>query len=161
MGIVPGEIIRASDFKMIGFKTETTSRASTTAVTADPDLVVPVAAGQIYVMDMVIHYDAAAAADLRVNWAGPAGTTYSLLFDGITTVGAALTDDFVRHHNEASPDTGSGGNGAGVMFTASARGMVAAGGTPGNFEFRWAQIISNATPTRVFARSYLRLQPTS
>lgn len=161
---LPGDLTVVGDLTVAGVgqiqgvrKSGDTSRSNDVTPTADPHLVLPVVANSAYIIDMVIFYDALAAADIRTNWVGPTGSGYRILFDGIITTGTALTEDFIRSHTETVGDTGAAGNGVGVRYTASVRGTVTVGATAGNFEFHWAQLVSSGTATRLQAGSYMRL----
>lgn len=111
-----------------------------------------------YWITMFIIYDALAAADVRLGWGLPSGSTFDYLSDAIGS-GATTTSVFdVSRTYQFAPAGGvptAGGIGSGSNIMALVKGVFRNGGSAGNFTFRWAQGTANATASRVRARSCL------
>lgn len=129
------------------YKAAQTSLSSSTALTADPDLVVALNASTVYEVRMVL-----------ANCSGGASGGLSYAF----TVPAGTTGDYCAVQNSLAGtiqllDSGSWtatlatNCNAGVLVT----GLLITGGNAGNLTLTWAQNTSNATATVVGADSFL------
>jgi hypothetical protein len=138
-------------------KTASTSRTSTTTITADPELQLSVEAGAEYVGEFYFRISGNSAGDMDVQWTTPAGATgswngYRLLAasaDGGTgtTVRAALNAEISL--STPSPTTAQ-------AVTGTFR--ITMGGTSGTLSIDWAQGTSNATATVMESDSYIKMR---
>lgn len=153
-------------------KTSDTSRAATTATTADPHLQFTVVAGAVYVWWGWIKYDAATGGDLVLAFEAPSGSlgewgghgpgsvvisssaTPTLQTDSVTTQGYMLRIE----SNDVTQLRTYGGLGAGTALTIPINGMLRVGASGGTWALDWAQSVSNATPTTLYTDSYICLQ---
>jgi hypothetical protein len=140
-------------------KTADESVASSTTMQDDDHLFVPVAANTAYWVTAVIHYAASTAADLKIGWSAPTGSTLDWVSDGFgSTSAAAGVDAASRSHQMLGSTPAPGGNGTGLTLACIPRGVLVVGGTAGTFRFRWAQLASDAAATVVKAESILILR---
>lgn len=140
------------------WKTTSLTRTSTASATADPDLVLPVEANALYILNYVLQYTTTAAADIRWTFTGPSGMTGSHVISGLQVGGAGTStteDNSVRYDIGAT--AGAGGLGSGSPFGVIGSGMVDTAGTAGNFTLAWAQFTSTAVNTTLEANSYIQL----
>ncbi len=143
-----------SGFHCIKRKASDTSRASTTTVSDDPDLLFAVGANEVWDFTAIINFtETNATPDLKYTFAGPSGSTVtfagawynvnsglSALIAG-TAGGTTNTVDFVT---AAAP----------LQLVIS--GKCTNGATPGNLSFQWAQNVSNANNVTAITGSYLQ-----
>lgn len=132
-------------------KTTDEGRTSTVALANDADLVVPVQADSTYVFEATIFYDGATTGDLKFDLTSPAGSTLKWAPVGLTgaaTSGAGSIDVRV---GVGTP----GAAGAGTQTGLRVRGLLRTAGTAGNLQFRWAQVVSDATATTVYIDSFI------
>jgi hypothetical protein len=139
-------------------KSVSTPRASTTTLEADPHLTLTVSPGT-YKLDAFLMYDADAAADLKLGWSAPAGTT-GAWWPGAADSGMAGLAASPRWG--AVTDVGTttlplGAIGAGTIVAARPVGTVVIT-TAGIFALMWAQQASSATPTVLRGQSTLELR---
>lgn len=139
-------------------KTASTSRASTTTVTADPELQFTVVAGAEYVGEFYFRISGDAAADMDVQFTTPAGATGSWGSTG-QLAGTSATDADTRTSirralnaeiQQSTPTTGTAQINEGHF-------RITMGGTGGTFSIDWAQTVSNATATVMEADSWVSL----
>ncbi len=141
-------------------KTTATIRASTTTLSDDPDLTVPVLANATYFIEMYIRYVSLSTPLFRTAWNSPAGATGNRAVLGPASTALDTNGDPVQMHSSAIPlstgitygDLDSTANQAWALETA----IVVIGGTAGNVALQWAQSVSNASNTAVSAGSYIR-----
>ncbi|MFF8829339.1 hypothetical protein [Streptomyces sp. NPDC015131] len=150
-GVAIGETVPAR-------KPISTSRASTTTLAADPHLTVTASPGT-YKLDAFLMYDADAAADLKLGWIAPAGTT-GAWWPGAADSGMAGLAASPRWG--AVTDVGTttlplGAIGAGTIVAARPVGTVVIT-TAGTFALAWAQQASSATPTVLRGQSTLEMR---
>ncbi|WP_329215304.1 hypothetical protein OG352_06555 [Streptomyces sp. NBC_01485] len=142
-------------------KSGNTARPSVTAIAADPHLTFAVIPGT-YKIDAVLFYDADSAADLKLGWTAPAGTTGTWWpggSDSSNTTQAATT------RWGAVTDIGTGtlpvaGIGAGTIVTCRPAGTAVVT-TAGTLALAWAQQASSGTATTVRQFSWLSLRRTA
>jgi hypothetical protein len=155
---VTGQVLSASDVDTWFVprwihKTGATSRASTTTLTADPHLTLPVDANGTYQITCEIDYEADGVADLKIGWTVPASAAGNWTWAGYTT---ADNPSFNGGNTFAS--TGPmGGAGAGQARIVKIGGLLAVSSTAGNLTLTWAQNVSSGTPTILHTYSYLRI----
>ncbi|MDX3324748.1 hypothetical protein PV405_08715 [Streptomyces sp. ME02-6979-3A] len=150
-GVAVGETVAAR-------KPASTSRASTTALAADPHLSVTVSPGT-YSIDAFLMYDGDAAADLKLGWSPPAGTTGAWWPGGADSSVAAQASlprwGALSDIGTSTLPVGAIGTGAIVTCRPVGTAVVTTGGT---FALVWAQQVTSATATILRGQSTLRLQ---
>lgn len=145
---------RAMGPHLIVRKTSDESVTSNTTLQDDNDLIMSLAANEIWRFDYVLLAEGAAGA-INIGWTFPSGGRISVLSIASTTTGAA--DLFGR---------GSSTTPTGVIVDADLiaspdyvpvllNGVFVNAGTAGSLTLQWAQKISSATPTTVKANSTL------
>jgi hypothetical protein len=144
------------------FKTADTSRASTTTMTADPDLVtIPVVSNGVYIVEGSIIYSAIDSADLKCQFTAPTGAVMNWHGGCLPTGSTGAVGQYI-YDCQTLPTiyTPGGGDAAGngTSMILDIKGLLRTAGTSGNFGFQWAQNVSNATATIVRAGSYLQLR---
>lgn len=139
-------------------KSASTSRASTTTMANDPHLTFTVSPGT-YLLDAFLMYDADAAADLKLGWAGPASTTGAWWPGGADSGAAALASS--PRWGALSDITTStlpvGAVGAGTIMACRPVGTVIITAS-GTFALMWAQQATSATPTVLRGQSTLQMK---
>ena len=112
-------------------------------------------AGMKHEVRGMIIYSAAAAADLAVDFTGPAGYGCDLTLFGLGTTVTANPGVMTTSMVNASPAVGTlGGVGAGVKLTALVHGHLWSG-DGGVVEMRARQVTSNAGATVIHTNSFL------
>jgi hypothetical protein len=150
-GVAIGETVPAR-------KSVSTSRASTTTMAADPHLMLTVSPGT-YKLDAFLMYDGDPAADLKLGWTAPAGTTGAWWPGGPDSSMTALAWE-PRWGVVSDVGTSTlpvGAQGAGVIVACRPVGTVVIT-TAGTFALMWAQQVSSATPTVLRGQSTLELR---
>lgn len=138
------------------FKDNAETRASTTTVADDSDLIVPVEASARYIIRFTLHAAATTTADIKTAWSAPSGAAGNkhVLGPGSTAADGNADNISARLgvHGMTTEITYSGvRNSAALQFLIIEEAMVIIGGTAGNVAFRWAQATSNATGSVVAA----------
>ncbi|MEV1049673.1 hypothetical protein [Streptomyces sp. NPDC049887] len=139
-------------------KGSSTSRASTTTVTADPELSVDVEANAEYVLDAYIRYSGSTAADITIQFTGPSGSSGSYggyMLDIGETVEAGAKRS-IRTPINSARDVGCISTSTAMVMLIKGRLIV--GGTAGAFSFDWAQRVSNGTATVVESDSWFSVR---
>jgi hypothetical protein len=156
-----GQVWGASDVNnwalpVAAYRTSTQSVTSSTTPVNDNQLSVSVAANAVYRVELCLTYTADTAGDLKIGWAVPASATFAeAFFAGITSAGAASTDDVTAGTPSANPVFGGiGGGAAGLHYIV----MLTTAGTAGTLQFQFAQGTSSATATILLAGSNLIAQ---
>ncbi|MFH8805471.1 hypothetical protein ACH4F6_39020 [Streptomyces sp. NPDC017936] len=140
-------------------KTASTSRASTTTISADPDLQLPVVANAQYLLHFYFRISGLPTADMDIQFTTPAGCTGSYAVTG-RLAGASAADTDARTSTRiawnvetlyATPSTTAAqvNHGAGRLIT---------GPTAGTLSVDWAQNISSTTASIMEADSWLELR---
>lgn len=145
------------------YKASDTTRASTTTVAADPDLVLSLEAGAIYYVEIFIHYSASSSELLKTQWSAPSGATgvrsgwgaassvASSNPDGVGRWGVhGFTTDVVYGTRTSSANQSMAWE-TGQVATVSA----------GTLALSWAQNTSGATGVRVASGSFMRAKRVS
>jgi len=150
-GIAIGQTVTAR-------KTVSTPRVSTTTVAVDPHLALTVVPG-IYKLDAFLMYDGDAAADMKLGWSAPAGTTGAWWPGAMDSSGAAFAS--LPRWGALSDITTStlnvGTIGASTIVVCRPVGTVVVT-TAGTFALQWAQGASSATSTILRGQSTLELR---
>lgn len=159
---VTNEVLTAGDLNVFAVntlfarKTAIESVASTTVLQNDDHLVVAVAANSTYELSGMLHYDGAAAGDLKLNWTGPTGATLAATYQRLAGTAAAITDDVIAAGDIATDvQVGCTGGGTNALLI---HGLVRVGSTAGNFRLTWAQWTADATATRLLVDSFICLR---
>lgn len=140
-------------------KTASTSRASTTTISADPELQFTVEAGAEYVGEYYFRISGDPNAFMDAQWTTPAGATGSWegtgrLLGTATTDGGTRTSVRMALNAEirlATVSTGSAQTVGGAF-------RITMGGTSGTVSIDWAQGVSNATATVMEADSWIKVR---
>lgn len=159
----PGDVLTASDMNswtipLVAIKPSDTSRTSTTSVTADPDLVVAVAANSSYWFQCYLNYEGAATGtgDLKWNFTVPAGATLRYQSVSVNTSGT-LSPLLIGPTWTGASTNSAGTNGSGNAMSLVMTGTLVVAGTAGNCTLNWAQVTSSGTSTIVHTQSALKL----
>jgi hypothetical protein len=127
------------------------SVTSSTTLVNDTALLLPVAANALYTFNLVLLLIANDTAQIKMQFTGPAGATMQSGIMGFNT-GATFG---ATTRAIATPVTFTGNGVAQVpLFW---QGTVQTVGTPGTFQFQWAQNTSNGTACTVKVGSSLCL----
>lgn len=155
-----GQVLSASDCNNwftgeYAYKTSDTSRASTTTLTADPDLQFAVAANAKYYFSGTFYYTGGTqgSSDFKIGWTFPAGLTMIIAKSFIDTTGAWVG-------GTVSVQTDTPVFGTAVTLgnrTVQMSGTIFVSSTAGTLALTWAQNTSNATATVLKAGSGLIL----
>ena len=139
-------------------KTVSTSRPSTTTVTADPELVLQVAANAEYTIHGYLRISGDPAADMDIKVTVPSGATGSYTVTGRLAGASALDSDtrtstriaFGVETQFSTPSTSAAqaNHVVGRLTTTNA----------GTFSIDWAQTVSNATGSVMEADSWISLR---
>jgi hypothetical protein len=152
-----GQVLTASDVNtwfvpLYAQKTANTSRASSTTLTADPHLIVAMAASATYDLTCLFDYEADAANDMKFQFTLPAGGTMNYNYCGWGT-----TDLFTNNAGNGSGTVPTiGGGGAGVARGVTIMGNIVTS-SAGNLGVNWAQNSSGGVATIWHTSSYMKL----
>ncbi|MGW1813274.1 hypothetical protein ACWCQM_06845 [Streptomyces sp. NPDC002125] len=144
-----------------GRKTANTARASTITITADPHMSLSVVPGT-YAIDAMVLYAGDSTNELRLGWIAPAGTTGAWWPDAQDPSAAGFA---ALPRWGAVTDIGTSMQQIGAIGTNNTLACRIVGTatvtTAGTLALAWAQSVSGATATTLFAHSHLRLQRVS
>lgn len=162
-----GDVLTASDMNVWTvpvaiIKPSAQTRNTTTSVADDADLILPVAASTSYHIQGLIIYD---GANMSVS-TDPGGLKFTF------SLPASATGQYLPiHQNQSGNFTGSytsnwtdtvtaatQGVGLANNLNVGISGVLQVAGTAGNLTFRWAQVNSSGTNTKVYAQSFLTAQ---
>lgn len=136
------------------------TKTSSTTMTVVTGLQVAVEADAVYLLDALIGYDTAAAADLRLALVCPSGATghwgaFALASTSAAGVGSM---EMIRQTSFGSGTyVVCGGSDAAADLLSQPRGYIATGSASGNVEFWYAQNSSTASATSITSGSWMRL----
>ena len=162
---VPGQVLAAADVNSYFvptavIKPSSTSRSSTTTLTADPALTITLAAGGTYEFRCMLIYNGPSAAGyLGWNWTIPSGgfmgylATYAIEGGG-GDQGYQIGQVAGVELGAASVNGPAWTSGTSQPWIAYMTGIVG-GGTGGAMTLDWAQFASNGTATTVQQNSYI------
>lgn len=155
-----GEKVRASDVTdPFARKTATETVTSSTTLQDDDELFVSVEANSVYMVEALLCYDGATAGDFKFAFTLPSGATLNYGHMGTATTIAAATGNTVDNRQIIETDTlAAGAAGAGTILALPIWGILIISSTAGTMRLQWAQFASSATPTRMFAPSFLHLR---
>lgn len=139
-------------------KPSSTARASTTTVTPDPHLLIPVSANATYIVEGWILSSSAGThdGDLKCTVAGPTGASgrWNLIMPSTT---AAADPDAVRVASAAIGGTLAVGQPGTNLYGGTLTGTLITDSTAGSCSFTWSQQTSSANATTIEVNSWLRL----
>lgn len=134
------------------------SVTSSTTLQPDNDFSMAVSASTDYYLEALLIYSADPAADLKVDWDGPAGATLDWVSDGFGSAPADTVDPVSRTAQTVSSTPSQGGvTSNATNLCALHKGILRVAGTAGTFVLTWAQLVSTANPTFVRANSLMLL----
>lgn len=143
-------------------KSATTSRNTTTTVTADPHLSIALPADSQWDIqaDLWVSSAANAAGDFRYGWTFPTGASLDMgshgLIDTIASGSVGDIDTEVRVSADTSSPSAETSNMASTTATLiTPRGRITVGSTAGNLVLTWAQLASNGNNTNLLIGSKL------
>lgn len=142
--------------QIVVIKTSTESVTSSTTVQDDNELSMTLNANSNYWLDGLLINDGAAAGDFKLQFVVPSGTI-RWLADGPDSSAASTTDIVDRNWKAGSLTTIMGCIASGTSTILPVNGIIRTAASGGTFKLQWAQGTSNATATRVFADSFLRV----
>lgn len=133
---------------------------SSTVTQADNELVAPVLANTQYLVECLVFYDFVQAADIKIGFSAPAGSTFDWVSNGLVSAATGTVGDVVKRYRALADVEVCGGPAAasGTSAVLPIEGRLVTGGTAGNLTFNWAQNTSTATTCTVSANSVLMLQ---
>jgi hypothetical protein len=137
-------------------------RASTTTMTNDGDLLLPVEANAVYELTAYIVYSqnlaASSTTGITIGWSAPSGATLTWTSGGTSGPTQTTTQDVTAQPISLTRQLPSN---LGTNMAAMPFGTLTVSSTAGNFALQWAQVASNGTATIVKAGSWLHLRRTS
>lgn len=140
-------------------KTAPEVRNNNTTLADDGHLTIPVEANTAYLFESFLLYATDPAADIKLQFTGPAGATLDWGRGGMdsgtttTTTGASKTGLAI-----ASAITLGGVTSNVTKLFAMPRGTLVTSGTAGLFTLQWAQQALVASDSTLYAQSWIRLQ---
>lgn len=132
--------------------------ASDATINADAELMLAVETNSVYELAVHLLYEAAAAADIRIGFSGPAGAVLNWGVSGLGSSVAAGTGIIDRNARNMAATALAGGNGIGVPLYAHVTGVLLTSSTSGLLRFQWSQGTSSATGTVRKAGSHMILR---
>lgn len=129
---------------------------NTTTLTNDGELILPVSANTKYALLASIHYDSSTAADLKLFFTTPAGSTLAWTTFGLDGAATAVFGNL---------NVGAGvgvtgvvaGAGVGTRVACLANGSIVTGASAGNVQLQFAQNVSDASTTTLRSGSWVML----
>lgn len=144
-------------------KNSNTSRASTTTATDDPDLIIPVLAGEVCLCEFYVKYLSPAITTpplLKSQWGLPTGTSANRNVQGAgSTSNDSGGDNMTTHwgvHGNTTGESYGWRSTTGASLWLYEWSVVTVGATAGNVSFQWAQSASNTNAVQVTAGSFAR-----
>jgi hypothetical protein len=146
-------------------KASDTSRASTTTLADDPDLVFAIGANETHEVEYVLAYAAPSSAtpDFKVAVDAPSGAAGMIFISGPTSGSTDVTATSMLQAAITAFATGIalGTHGGTTKSFAFIKALIRNGATPGDVALQWAQNSSNATATVLYTDSYMKRQQVS
>src|SRR5215471_9611652 len=143
---------------IVALKTVDTTRNTTTTMTNDPDLFVPVAAASIYEIRGCLYYTgAASSADLKFTFTIPTGAS-GYYFPCRQNLSGNFTGSFGDQWTSTETANTTGTTVPTNLMVVFIQGFLTVAGTAGNLQLQWAQNTSSGTNTNMRANSFLCAQ---
>lgn len=163
---VEDEVLKADDANRYFVQQTSVVKSSDETVTSsttfqnDDELFVSVVANAQYFVEFFVIYDAVQAADIKIEWSAPTGSTFDWTHGGLGTSATGSTGSVSRNYRSLGDIGTIGGPSAsgGALAIIPGEGRLVTSGTAGLFRFRWAQNSSNSNGTIVKANSVLIVQ---
>lgn len=137
-----------------------TTRSATTTFTDDPDLTITLEANAQYRVEFYIHYSSTSIAGFKTAWTTPSGASGLRACWGVDTAPTSTANPtgdgrwgIHGFTTTVNYGTRNGTNQALAWETGDITTTSA-----GTLALQWAQTTSDASSTRVAARSYLRVE---
>lgn len=163
-----GQVLAAADVNeylvntRYAAKAADTTRASTTTLTADPDLTLPVDANKSYRLECMIIANSNATANFKLNFTRPSGMNAfgTALGQGLGGFGSGIPYDAQSGLDITSNIPTFAGN-AITDFAVQISAVIVSSSTAGSLTLQWAQNTSNAGNTIVRQGSWMLLRRVS
>ena len=142
------------------WKTGDTSRANNVTLTADPDLVIPLAVvGAVYAFEAYLRYEGGilGSSDFAFKWTVPAGCSFWAMPANQSTSGTAGVGGEQAASSGTTNTVTAGSSGAGTVRSVTLRGTVMMSSTTGSLTLLWAQGTSSATATILHVGSRIEI----
>lgn len=153
--------VATSMLPLYATKSTTTERASTTTVTADPELVLAVEASAEYEFSYYLRVSGNTTAKIDIQVTTPAGATGSYSSTRLTTSATADSGDATEVRTSTrvvfNVETTYNTISTTAHQVIEGTGRLIMSTTAGNFSIDWAQNVSNAVLTAMHSDSYIKL----
>lgn len=130
---------------------------TSTTLTADVDIIFPVAANAQYEIDGYVLYTTVAAALFKCAWTVPAGASGTWTHNGFPTSVTAAASGIIQLGPTGLTTVNTLGT-SGAQCSFSPRGTLLTGASAGFLQFTFAQSVSNASNVSVNAQSHITLK---
>ncbi len=134
------------------------SVTSSTTTQDDDQLAIAVEPNTVYWVECFVMYSGAAAADIKTTYSGPTGAVFEWCPDSNTSAATATVGP-VSRSRQGLGNTPSHGclesSGSPQPLCALHKGVLTTSSTGGLLQFRWAQLASSSTPSKILAGSTL------
>ncbi|NIR13694.1 MAG: hypothetical protein GWN86_06990 [Desulfobacterales bacterium] len=128
-----------------------------TTLQDDNDLTFSIAANEVWLVEVVLFYDSATAADFKMGLNGPSGASQLSGFMALETAATSGTGNLLTAAGSGIGGArSSGGAGVGSQVVVAHWGVVTNGSNAGSITVRWAQSTGDSSTTTVRAGSFLR-----
>jgi hypothetical protein len=126
----------------------------------DDELVVPLLANSQYFIEFFLIYDTIQAADIKIQFTGPAGCTFDWSHGGLGTSATTSVGAVSRNYRNIGGTGTIGGPAAaaGTNAVIPGEGRAVTAGTAGNLQLQWAQNTLNVTGSVMKIRSVIIAQ---
>lgn len=114
----------------------------------DNDLLIAVAANEVWYFEVLINYSTTAAPGIQFAWTIPSGAT---IVGTVIGDDSALADDYPRLLALNTTPVGFEPAGGRLVL----KGILRVSSTAGNLQLQWAQETTNAADTKVLADSWM------
>lgn len=141
-------------------KTTDETVVSSTTAQSDDELFIPVLANTQYFIEFFIIYDAIQAADIKIMFQAPSGSSFDWTHGGLGTSATTSVGPVSRQYRTLA-DVGTIGGPSSTSGTNAiipGEGRLVTGANAGNFTFQFGQNTSSTTGTTVKANSILIAQ---
>lgn len=153
--------LATSMLPLYALKTATTERPSTTAISADPELVLAVEANAEYEFSYYLRMSGNTTAKIDIQMTTPSGATGSYSCTRLTTSATADSGDATEVRTSTrvvfNVETTFNTISTTAHQVAEGTGRLITSSTAGNFSIDWAQNVSNAVLTAMHSDSYIKL----
>jgi hypothetical protein len=123
-----------------------------TTLSNDLELLLALAANEVWAFDSIVIYDSSTVADYKIAWTVPAGATIRYQIDGLSAALAA----FITSVSASATAVACGGAAVGTALTVRCMGIVANGANAGNLQFQHAQNTGEVSDSTRQTNSFLR-----